>query len=72
MFLGSPKALCQSASMKRYDDRPLFAGGLLILLGFLAGSAFGIAYGQPSMGAILGVAAAGLIALLLWVRKRPR
>lgn len=72
LFLGRPPALCQSAPMQRDDTSPLFAGGLLILVGFIAGAAFGIAYGQPSLGAIGGVALASLVAVLLWLRRRGR
>lgn len=56
--------------MQRNGSQLLYAGGLLLLLGFLAGSAAGIAYGQPSLGSILGVLAAALVAVLLWWRGR--
>ena len=56
--------------MQRNGSQALFGGGLLLLLGFLAGSVAGIAFGQPSLGSILGVAAAAVIAALLWWRAR--
>jgi hypothetical protein len=56
--------------MQRDGSTALYAGGLLLFVGFLVGSAAGIAYDQPSLGAILGVAGAGVIAMLLWLRSR--
>ncbi|UUR08482.1 hypothetical protein [Sphingomonas glaciei] len=56
--------------MQRDGSTALYAGGLLIFIGFLVGSAAGIAYDEPSLGAILGVAAAAVLAILLWLRAR--
>lgn len=56
--------------MQRNGSQTLSASGLLILVGFLAGSAIGIASGEPSLGAILGVMAAAILAVLLWWLKR--
>lgn len=56
--------------MQRDGSTALYAGGLLLFIGFLVGSAAGIAYDEPSLGAILGVAAAAVLALLLWLRSR--
>lgn len=56
--------------MQRDASRPLYAGGLLLFVGFVVGAAAGIFYDQPSLGAILGVAAAAVVALLLWLRSR--
>ncbi|WP_300974777.1 hypothetical protein [Sphingomonas sp. LHG3406-1] len=53
-------------------NKPLYAGGLLILVGFLAGSIIGIRQGEPSRGAIIGVGIAVLIAILLWLVGRNR
>lgn len=51
-------------------DKPAYAGGCLILVGFLVGAVAGIALGEPSLGTIAGVGIGGLIALLLWLRAR--
>ena len=56
--------------MQRDGSRALYAGGLLLFVGFLVGAAGGIAYDEPSLGVILGVAAAAVIAVLLWLRGR--
>ena len=47
--------------MQRNGSQALFGGGLLLLLGFLAGSVAGIAFGQPSLGSILGAVVAGFL-----------
>jgi hypothetical protein len=56
--------------MQRDGSRALSAGGLLLLIGFIVGSAFGIANDEPSLGAILGVATAAIVSFLLWLRAR--
>jgi hypothetical protein len=56
----------------RNANNALYAGGFLILLGFLAGSAFGISEGQASLGAMIGVGAGALLALVLWLVNRGR
>jgi hypothetical protein len=56
--------------MQRNGSKALYAGGLLLFLGFIVGSAIGIANNEPSLGAILGVATAAVVALLLWFRSR--
>ena len=58
--------------MQRDGSRALYAGGFLLFLGFLAGSAVGIAIDQPSLGAMAGVAIAALLALILWFVRRDR
>jgi hypothetical protein len=58
--------------MQRDGTKALYAGGLLLFLGFIAGSAIGIATNQPSLGAILGVLAAAAVAFLLWLGRRDR
>jgi hypothetical protein len=57
--------------MQRDGSNALYAGGLLLFVGFLVGSAVGIAKDEPSLGAILGVGAAAVIAVLLyfWGRR---
>lgn len=56
--------------MQSDGSKALYAGGLLLFLGFIAGSVTGIVYDQASLGAMVGVAVAALLALLLWVRAR--
>ncbi|GAA4009821.1 hypothetical protein [Sphingomonas humi] len=58
--------------MQRDGSSLTYAGGLLLLVGFIAGAAVGIAIDQPSLGAIGGVAIAALLALLLWFVRRDR
>jgi hypothetical protein len=58
--------------MQRDGSNALSAGGLLLFLGFIAGSAIGIALNEPSLGAILGVSVAALLALLLWLGRKDR
>jgi hypothetical protein len=53
-------------------DKPAYAGGCLIFIGFLVGAIAGIAYGEPSIGTILGVALGGAVALVLWLAARAR
>lgn len=50
----------------------LYAGGLLLFLGFIAGSAIGVATDEPSLGAIIGVGVAAALALLLWIVRKDR
>lgn len=56
--------------MQRNGSRTLYAGGLILFFGFIVGSAVGIVRDQPSLGAILGVMVAAVIALLLSWRGR--
>ena len=56
--------------MQRNASNALYAGGFLIFIGFIVGSAVGIAKDEPSLGVIIGVAVAAVIALLLWLRAR--
>lgn len=56
--------------MQTNGSNPLYAGGLLLFLGFIAGSVIGIATDQPSLGAMGGVGVAALLAALLWWRSR--
>ena len=58
--------------MQSDGSRALYAGGLLLFVGFIVGSAVGIAKDEPSLGAILGVAAAAVLALLLYIYSRAR
>jgi hypothetical protein len=46
------------------------AGGVFIALGALAGAGIGIAYREPSLGLIMGVAGGGAVAILLWLANR--
>lgn len=56
--------------MQRNGSNALYAGGLFLFVGFIIGSAVGIAYDEPSLGAMLGVAAAAVFAVLLFLRSR--
>ena len=58
--------------MQRNGSNALYAGGLLLFVGFIVGSAVGIAIDQPSLGAMIGVGAAAVVAALLYLRARPR
>ena len=53
-------------------DKPAYAGGCLIFIGFLVGAIAGIAYGEPSIGTILGVVLGAAVALVLWLSARAR
>jgi hypothetical protein len=56
--------------MQNDGSKALYAGGLLLFIGFIAGSVTGIAYDQASLGAMVGVGVAALLALLLWARAQ--
>lgn len=56
--------------MQRNASNALYAGGLLLFAGFIVGAVVGIAKDEPSLGVIIGVGVAALIALLLWIRAR--
>jgi membrane protein DedA with SNARE-associated domain len=58
--------------MQRSGSTALYAGGLLLFVGFIAGSAIGIVKDQPSLGAILGVGVAAVVAALLWLLRKDR
>ncbi|GAA4042532.1 hypothetical protein GCM10022281_24650 [Sphingomonas rosea] len=58
--------------MAAQQDKPLYAGGCLLFVGFLVGAAIGIAVDQPSIGTMIGVAVGAGIAVLLWVMRRQR
>jgi hypothetical protein len=58
--------------MQRDGSNALYAGGLLLFVGFIVGSAVGIAKDEPSLGAIIGVGAAAVVAALLFLRARFR
>lgn len=45
--------------------------GVLLAFGLLAGVGVGLALGEPSAGAVVGLGSGGLLALLMAVR-RPR
>lgn len=44
--------------------------GFLIALSLAIGTGIGIAYGQPTIGLLAGVAAGVLIAVVLWLADR--
>lgn len=46
------------------------AAGFFIAVSILVGAVIGIAYGQPSLGTLIGAGAGILVSLLLWLRDR--
>ena len=46
------------------------SGGIFLTIGILAGSAWGIASGNPMKGILIGTALGALGALLLWLLDR--
>lgn len=46
------------------------AAGFFIAVSILVGAVVGIAYGQPSLGTLIGAGAGLLVSLLLWLRDR--
>ena len=56
--------------MQRNGSNALYAGGLLLFAGFIVGSAIGIAKDEPSLGAMVGVGVAAVVAGLLFLRAR--
>lgn len=46
------------------------AGGILIAIGALAGTAVGFSYGEVTPGFLIGIAAGGALAVLVWVIDR--
>lgn len=48
------------------------AGGALIAISTLVGTAAGIALGQPSMGVVGGIGFGTGLAVLVWLRDRKR
>jgi prepilin signal peptidase PulO-like enzyme (type II secretory pathway) len=56
--------------MQSDGSNALYAGGILLFIGFIVGAVIGIAYDQASLGAMAGVGVSALLALLLWLRTR--
>lgn len=52
------------------EKRPSAAGGALIALGILGGSAVGFAIGQATPGFLIGTAAGIAAAVVVWLRDR--
>ncbi len=48
------------------------AGGFLLMIAILAGFGWGLATGQPSVGALAGIAFGTVAAVLLWLIDRKR
>jgi len=46
------------------------AAGFFIALFILVGAVAGVAYGQPSLGTLIGAGVGLLVSLLLWLRDR--
>ena len=45
-------------------------GGCLIFAGFILGAVIGIAYGQASLGVLIGVGLGVLLAIAVWLTGR--
>ncbi|MFC4292746.1 hypothetical protein ACFOWX_10010 [Sphingorhabdus arenilitoris] len=50
--------------MKPKDNK--MAGGIFVAAGLMGGAIIGIAYGQPSIGMVAGLAVGAAAALLVW------
>ena len=48
------------------------AGGIFLMAGIVGGGAFGIAYGEPMRGVLIGTGLGILAALLVWLIDRRR
>ncbi|SFP35975.1 hypothetical protein [Sphingomonas rubra] len=48
------------------------AGGFLVAVGVLVGAGVGLLLGQATPGALIGLAAGSLAAVLVWQRDRRR
>ena len=46
------------------------AGGVFLAFGTIAGAVIGALMGQASAGFLIGLAAGGIVALLLWLKER--
>ncbi|HEU0066024.1 MAG TPA: YtxH domain-containing protein [Sphingomonas sp.] len=46
------------------------AGGAFIAIGPIIGAAFGLPFGEATLGFLIGLAVGGAVALLIWWRKR--
>jgi hypothetical protein len=46
------------------------ASGFFIALSVLVGAIAGVAYGQPSLGTVIGAGVGIAVSLLLWLRDR--
>ena len=64
-----PGPVCHGAPMARRNAQ---AGGIFLTLGILIGFSWGLAVGEPSMGAVAGTAVGALAAVLLWLLDRRR
>ena len=68
-MLARRPALWHGAAMKR---RSPAAGGIFLFGGILGGLAVGMAFGQPTLGAIGGTLLGAALALLVWGIDRRR
>ncbi|HEX8384355.1 MAG TPA: hypothetical protein VF592_13400 [Sphingomonas sp.] len=53
-------------------SRPSAAGGVLIAIGAIVGTAVGVARQQPTLGLIIGIATGAALAVAIWLRDRAR
>lgn len=69
-MLESRRDFCQAGEMER---KPRAAGGLFVLLGFIAGVFIGSAKGEPIIGALSGIGLGLALAALVWRQdlRRP-
>lgn len=56
---------------ERSSSSPV-AGGVFIALGMLTGAGFGVYWGQPSLGMVIGLGVGIAAALLVWLLNRQR
>ena len=58
--------------MASTDDPTPPAGGFLIAIGALGGTAVGIGFGQVTVGFLIGTTIGGVAAFAIWWRHRQR
>jgi UDP-N-acetylmuramyl pentapeptide phosphotransferase/UDP-N-acetylglucosamine-1-phosphate transferase len=56
--------------MNQPPTRTPRAGGALILLAILVGAGAGVAFGQPTIGILAGIAVGLVLATLIWLNDR--
>ena len=54
------------------NNQPRLAGGIFVALGLLIGAILGVAFDQPSVGLVIGMAIGSLIAVAVWLFDRKR
>jgi hypothetical protein len=67
--LGTGGSLCHWTAMAKRTPQ---AGGFFILVGIVAGLAWGLFVGDPMNGVLIGTAAGVAAALIVWLIDRTR